>query len=98
MRDLFGPDGYYLELMDHGLEEQRAVAQGIFRLHRETDIPLVVTNDAHYLTKQDAGMQDVLICVQTNHNVDDPKPDEDGRGGVLHQIRGGNGEALPGIS
>jgi DNA polymerase-3 subunit alpha len=72
MRDLFGPDGYYLELMDHGIPEQRTVAQGIFRLHRETGIPLVVTNDAHYLTKQDAGMQDVLICIQTNHTVDDP--------------------------
>jgi len=72
MREIFGPDGYYLELMNHGIEEQLAVAQGIARIHRETGIPLVATNDVHYLTKPDAALQDVLICIQTNHTVDDP--------------------------
>ncbi|MBR2667162.1 MAG: DNA polymerase III subunit alpha [Oscillospiraceae bacterium] len=71
MRDIFGPDGYYLELQDHGIPEQRIVAEGLIRIHSETGIPLVVTNDAHYLTRDDAEMQDVLLCIQTNRTVDD---------------------------
>ena len=72
MQSLFGPDGYYLELQDHGIREQKAVAPEIIRLSRETGIPLVVTNDAHYLTREDAVTQDVLLCVQTGRTVDDP--------------------------
>ena len=72
MRELFGEDGYYLELQDHGIPAQRQVNQGILRLHRETGIPLVCTNDAHYLTRQDAEMQDILMCIQTGKTVDDP--------------------------
>ncbi len=69
---IFGPEHFYLELQDHGIEEQRAVNQGILRLARETGLPLVVTNDAHYLRKEDAKMQDVLLCIQTGKTVDDP--------------------------
>lgn len=54
MRELFGEDGYYLEIQDHGLPEDREVLQGILRLHRETGIPLVATNDAHYLRREDS--------------------------------------------
>lgn len=72
MQDLFGPDAYYLELQDHGIQEQKLVAQGILRLHEDTGIPLVVTNDAHYLTREDAVTQDVLLCVQTGRTTDDP--------------------------
>ena len=68
---IFGPENFYLELQDHGIEEQRAVNQGVLRLSRETGLPLVVTNDAHYLRKEDAEMQDVLLCVQTGRTVDD---------------------------
>ncbi len=68
---IFGPDNFYLELQDHGIEEQRAVNQGVQRLARETGLPLVVTNDAHYLRKEDAAMQDVLLCIQTGKTVDD---------------------------
>ena len=68
---IFGPDNFYLELQDHGIEEQTAVNQGVQRLARETGLPLVVTNDAHYLRKEDAAMQDVLLCVQTGKTVDD---------------------------
>ena len=68
---IFGQDNFYLELQDHGIEEQRAVNQGVLRLSRETGLPLVVTNDAHYLRKEDAEMQDVLLCVQTGRTVDD---------------------------
>ena len=65
MRRLFGEDGYYLELQNHGLPDQQKVIAGILRLHEETGIPLVATNDAHYLTREDGEMQDVLLCIQT---------------------------------
>ena len=71
MRELFGEDGYYLELQDHRLPEQQKVIAGLLRLHEETGIPLVCTNDAHYLTRQDAEMQDVLMCVQTGKLLED---------------------------
>ena len=72
MADIFGEGNFYLELQDHDIQEQRAVNQGIRRLSRETGLPMVVTNDAHYLRREDAGMQDVLLCVQTGKTVDDP--------------------------
>ena len=72
MVSIFGEENFFLELQDHGIEEQRPVNQGVMRLSRETGIPLVVTNDAHYLRKEDAEMQDVLLCVQTGKTVDEP--------------------------
>jgi len=72
LANIFGEDNFYLELQDHGLQEQTAVNQGIMRLSRETGIPLVVTNDAHYLRREDAKMQDVLLCIQTGKTIDDP--------------------------
>ena len=72
LSDIFGPGNFYLELQDHGIPEQRPVNQGIMRLARETGLPLVVTNDAHYLRREDAAMQDVLRCTQTGKTVDDP--------------------------
>lgn len=72
MRDLFGPDNYYLELQDHGIPQQKQVLQGLVALHQETGIPLVATNDAHYLTRQDAAIQDVLMCIQMGKTVEDP--------------------------
>ena len=72
LAEIFGPEHFYLELQDHGIPEQTAVNQGVMRLSRETGLPLVVTNDAHYLRKEDARMQDVLLCVQTGKTVDDP--------------------------
>ncbi len=72
MAALFGEDNFYLELQDHGLPEQQEVNQGILRISRETGLPLVITNDAHYLRKEDARMQDVLMCVQMGKTVDDP--------------------------
>jgi len=68
---IFGPGNFFLELQDHGIDEQRPVNQGIQRLARETGLPMVVTNDAHYLRKEDAKMQDVLLCIQTGKTVDD---------------------------
>ena len=72
LSDLFGEGNFYLELQDHGLREQQEVNQGILRLSRETGLPLVVTNDAHYLRREDSRMQDVLMCVQMGKTVDDP--------------------------
>ena len=68
---IFGPEHFYLELQDHGIDEQRPVNQGVMRIARETGLPLVVTNDAHYLRREDAKMQDVLLCIQTGKTVDD---------------------------
>ena len=71
LSEIFGEGNFYLELQDHGIDEQRPVNQGIQRLARETGLPLVVTNDAHYLRREDAKMQDVLLCIQTGKTVDD---------------------------
>lgn len=70
--ELFGEDGFYLELQAHGIREERIAAEGLLRLHRETGIPLVVTNDAHYTKKEDARNQDVLMCIQMGKTIDDP--------------------------
>ncbi len=72
LSEVFGPEHFYLELQDHGIPEQQPVNQGIMRLARETGLPMIISNDAHYLRKSDAKMQDVLLCVQTGKTVDDP--------------------------
>ncbi len=71
MSAIFGEGNFYLELQDHGIPEQTPVNQGILRLARETALPLVVTNDAHYLRKEDAKMQDIMLCIQTGKTLDD---------------------------
>ena len=68
---IFGEGNFFLELQDHGIEEQISVNQGLRRIARETGLPLVITNDAHYLRREDAEMQDVLLCVQTGKTVDE---------------------------
>ena len=72
MRELFGEDGYYLELQDHGIAAQQQVNAGLMRLHEETGIPLIATNDAHYLRREDAETQDILMCIQMGKTLDDP--------------------------
>lgn len=72
MRDIFGPEHYYLEVQDHGLEDQRRINPQILKLSRETGIPLVATNDVHYVEKEDADAQDILLCIQTQRTVDEP--------------------------
>ncbi len=73
MKEIFGDD-YYLELQDHGLEEQKRVNRGLIRLSRELQIPLVATNDAHYLRKRDADSQAILMCIQTQATISDGRP------------------------
>ncbi len=68
---LFGHGNYYIEIQDHGLPEQRTVLPGLIRLSQETGIPLVATNDAHYLTKDDARVQEILVCIQTSKTLQD---------------------------
>lgn len=68
--DLFGKENYYIEIQDHGLDEQRTVLPLLVR-SSGTGIPLVATNDAHYLEKEDSRMQHILICIQTNKTVND---------------------------
>ena len=72
MSELFGPESFYLELQDHGIPEQKQVNRGLIRMAKETGLPLVATNDAHYISRSDAAMQDVLMCIQTNKTVDNP--------------------------
>lgn len=69
MQRVFGAGNYYLELQDHGIEEEKRVMAGLMKISAETGIPLVCTNDVHYLEKSDAAVQKVLICVQTNTTV-----------------------------
>ena len=71
MAELFGPDRFYLELQDHGIRDQKIVNQSILKIHQETGIPMVCTNDAHYLRKEDAEAHDILLCIQTGKTVDD---------------------------
>ena len=72
LRELFGEDGFYLEIQDHGLDVEHRASKGLLRIHEETGIPLAVTNDAHYIEKRDAYYQDVLMCVQMQKTVNDP--------------------------
>ena len=69
--ELFGQGNYYIELQDHGLEEDRVVLPQLIRLARETGIPLAATNDAHYIRKEDAKMQSILLCIQTGKTIAD---------------------------
>ncbi len=70
---VFGRGRYYLELQDHGIEEQIRVNDGIVRISRETGIPMVVTNDCHYISKEDAKMHEVLLCIQTKDVISNPR-------------------------
>ncbi len=70
-QDIFGPGNFYLELQHNGIEEQKLVNQQLLKLSRETGIPLVATNDVHYLNKEDARAQEILICIQTAKTIED---------------------------
>ena len=72
-RDVFGPDRYYLELQDHQIPEQHGINRFLIDLARREGLPLVCTNDVHYVRGEDAEAQDILLCVQTGTTVDDPK-------------------------
>ena len=71
MNALFGPGNFFLELQDHGLRQQTQVNSVIMRMSKELDIPLVVTNDVHYIREEDAVPHDILLCIQTGKLVTD---------------------------
>ncbi len=70
-RELFGADSFYLELQDHGIPEERTVNAALVALGRKHGIPLLATNDMHYLDRPDASAHDILLCVGTNRKVSD---------------------------
>ncbi len=70
-KDLFGDD-YYIELQDHNLEEQKRTNPDLIKIAKELGIKMIITNDSHYLKREDADAQDSLLCLQTNADKDDP--------------------------
>ena len=71
MQRLFGEGKFYIEIMDHGIAEEKQVLPELVRLSRETGVPLIATNDAHYLRRGDAAAQEVLMCIQTGKTLAD---------------------------
>ena len=71
LRSIFGEEHFFLELQDHGMQEQKTANQGILRLSTETGIKLVATNDVHYTYKEDSDPHDILLCIQTQKKVTD---------------------------
>ncbi|MDH5805264.1 MAG: DNA polymerase III subunit alpha, partial [Gemmatimonadota bacterium] len=69
---VFGPDGFWLEVQDHGIPEEKLVEEGMFKLADDIGLPVVATNDAHYLRKEDAEAHDVLLAIGTGKDLDDP--------------------------
>ena len=67
--EIFGRDNFFLEIQDHNMMEQKKVNQGLLKLAKEYDLGLVATNDVHYLKREDAKYQDILMCIQTNRKV-----------------------------
>jgi len=71
--EIMGPDNYFLEIQDHGMAEERAVREGLLEIARQTGLPLVATNDSHYVDASDAEAHDVLLCIQTGSRIEEPK-------------------------
>ncbi len=72
-KEVMGKDNYYLEIQDHGIEEQKAVAKGLVRIGKKLSIPLVATNDCHYLEQKDSPAHEILLCIQTGKTLFDEK-------------------------
>ena len=72
-QDIFGPGNFFLEIQDQGLELEKKIHADLFRLEKDLDIPLVATNDSHYLCEDDHHAHEVLLCVQTAASIHDPK-------------------------
>jgi DNA polymerase-3 subunit alpha len=69
--DIFGKDNFYLEIQDQGLEMEHRIHPGLFQLEKDLGLPLVATNDSHYLCEDDAHAQDVMVCIQTGKSIHD---------------------------
>ena len=70
--DMFGKDNFFLEIQDHGLDQDFKVVPLVKQLSQETGIPMVATNDSHYLRKEDARVQEIMVCIQTGKSISDP--------------------------
>jgi DNA polymerase-3 subunit alpha len=84
---MFGRGNFFLEIQDHGLAPDKAVTDAMFRLEKDLDIPLIATNDSHYIEDQDSRAHEILLCVQTAGAMNDPKRFKFDTPGVLHQDR-----------
>ena len=71
--DMFGKENFFLEIQDHGLDQDKVVVPQVHRLSQETRIPLVATNDSHYMRKEDARAHEILLCIQTGKTMSDPQ-------------------------
>jgi len=71
--DMFGKENFFLEIQDHGLDQDKVVLPQVLRLSQETRIPLVATNDSHYMRKADARAHEILLCIQTGKTMSDPQ-------------------------
>ena len=71
LQSIFGKGNFFLELQDHGIPEQKTVNASLLRMHEETGIDLVATNDVHYINDADAEPHDILLCIQTAKKVQD---------------------------
>jgi DNA polymerase III alpha subunit len=83
--DIFGKENFYLEIQDQGLEMEHRIHPGLFQLEKDLGLPLVATNDSHYLCEDDAHAQDVMLCIQTGKSIHDTGPHEVRRQPVLRQ-------------
>lgn len=72
--NVFGKENFFIEIQNHGIDEQIRILPQLVRLSKETGIPLVATNDVHYIEKSDSMIQKVLVCIQTGHTVDEDNP------------------------
>ncbi len=72
LEDIFGRGNFFLEIQDQGLEEEKRIHKDLFRLERDLDIPMVATNDSHYICEDDSMAQDAMICIQTGKSIADP--------------------------
>src|SRR5260221_8587285 len=70
-RDIFGKDNFFIEIQDQGLEMEHRIHPNLFRLEKDLGIPMVATNDSHYLCEDDAHAQDVMVCIQTGKSIQD---------------------------
>jgi len=70
-QDIFGKGNFFLEIQDQGLEQERKIAEDFYKLEKDVGIPMVATNDSHYLCEDDAHAQDVMVCIQTGKSIHD---------------------------
>ena len=96
--EIFGKGNFYLEIQDQGLEQEKRIHEALFRLERELGIPLVATNDSHYLCGEDSKAHDVMLCVQTGAKVHDTRALPLRQRPVFCEERRRDGRALPGFA